>query len=45
MYINPVLNPNVNAIYYDASSANSSTYWSMVALKFPNSTYSLGGER
>ena len=45
MYINPVLIPSVNAIYYDASSANSSTYWSIIGLKFPNSTYSLGGER
>lgn len=44
-WYNPVITPNDTGIWYDASGATSSTYWSMMALKFPNTTFSIGGER
>lgn len=37
--------PEVNYIYADHSSATSSVYHSMVALRYANHTFSLGGER
>jgi hypothetical protein len=44
-WYNPIKNLTHSGLYYDASSSNTSTYWSLIALKFPNQTYSLGGER
>lgn len=44
-WYNPVVNPHTAGLSYDASNSSSSTYWSIVNLKFPNSTYSIGGER
>ena len=44
-WYNPIITPNDSGIWYDASGATSSTYWSMMALKFPNTTFSIGGER
>lgn len=37
--------PEVNYIYADHSSATNSVYHSMVALRYANHTFSLGGER
>lgn len=44
-WYNPVVSPGTAGLLYDASSSTSSTYWPIVNLKFPNSTFSLGGER
>ena len=44
-WYNPIISPADSGIWYDASGATGSTYWSMMALKFPNSTFSIGGER
>lgn len=44
-WYNPVANPSTAGLSYDASGSTGSTYWPIVNLKFPNSTFSLGGER
>ena len=44
-WYNPIITPNDSGIWYDASNSTSSTYWSIASLKFPNTTFSLGGER
>ena len=44
-WYNPIVAPADGGIWYDASSSTSSTYWSMLALKFSTTTFSVGGER
>jgi hypothetical protein len=44
-WYNPIKSPADSGIWYDASSSTASTYWSMMALKFANTTFSIGGER
>ena len=44
-WYNPIMAPADGGIWYDASSSTSSTYWSMLALKFSTATFSIGGER
>ena len=44
-WIGVIDSPEVNYIYADHSSATSSIYHSMVALRYANHTFSLGGER
>lgn len=40
-----MVSPSTAGLSYDASGSTSSTFWPIVNLKFPNSTFSLGGER
>lgn len=44
-WIGPVQYPGSNFIFSDFSSGTSSTYHSMMALKYANHTFSIGGER
>ena len=42
----PIINlAGASGLYTDASGSTSSTYWPFYSLKFPNTTYSIGGER
>lgn len=44
-WYNPIISPDDSGIWYNASSSTSSTYWGMLTLRFPNTTFSVGGER